>query len=251
MYMKVWVAAAGFIIFTSLLAVYMFYPYGEMETKGESEEVVAHISSPSGNTRFIVQLGKNIRLNASASSGPIVRYHWNMGDGTELEGMEVKHAYEDVGTYAVLLTVYSASGGSDTDLAYVHVYYREWRNGTVNRDDSTRTYEYEVRWYQSGSIVQKASRIELNVTYPRGGGVGSQENDLNLRTSSESGNYTEEESEREGDLGDDERYELIIVEEQYIAQGGGGRWNVTVEYRHGGNLIDSDVDFHLLITVYY
>jgi len=67
----------------------------------------AGISTPPPGTRWTP--GENITFNASSSSDPdpddTLRFLWNMGDGTQLEGLEVVHAYARAGNYTVTLTV--------------------------------------------------------------------------------------------------------------------------------------------------
>ena len=41
---------------------------------------------------------------ASSADDPIVRCHWNFGDGTSADGVRVKHAYTASGNYAVEVT---------------------------------------------------------------------------------------------------------------------------------------------------
>src|SRR3989337_1351468 len=56
-----------------------------------------------------------ISFNASASSdsdGSIVSYFWTFGDGTNASGVTVDHAYTNVGTYTVTLTVTDNDGAT-------------------------------------------------------------------------------------------------------------------------------------------
>ncbi len=57
---------------------------------------------------IVVSPGAEISLSGSASSdndGKIIRYLWDMGDGTKLEGINIKHKYIKAGNYTVLLRV--------------------------------------------------------------------------------------------------------------------------------------------------
>ncbi|MCK5415442.1 MAG: PKD domain-containing protein, partial [Thermoplasmata archaeon] len=72
--------------------------------------------------------GQNITFNGSASfstSGSIVNFTWDLGDGTTLYGPEVTHNYTNTGTtvrtLTANLTIKDGSGGTDTDTARVYV----------------------------------------------------------------------------------------------------------------------------------
>jgi ELWxxDGT repeat protein len=66
------------------------------------------------------QRGRRVSLDASASTAPdgarIVRYRWDLGDGTVLEGPEVGHEYSEsvFGRQKICLTVTDDLGGSHT-----------------------------------------------------------------------------------------------------------------------------------------
>jgi len=67
-----------------------------------------------------VYRGEVIRFNASASydpDGSIVSYFWNFGDGTNATGIVVDHAYTDIGTYTVTLTITDDDGSTGTATA--------------------------------------------------------------------------------------------------------------------------------------
>jgi PKD repeat protein len=51
----------------------------------------------------------------------IVKYKWDMGDGTKLEGRSAKHTYDAPGDYTVTLTVLDADGNSDDVLLELQV----------------------------------------------------------------------------------------------------------------------------------
>ena len=67
----------------------------------------AGILNPPPFTRW--KTGENITFDASTSSDPDpedpLRFLWDLGDGTQLEGLEVTHAYKTAGNYKVTLKV--------------------------------------------------------------------------------------------------------------------------------------------------
>lgn len=53
--------------------------------------------------------------------GKIVKYKWNLGDGTKLESHGISHTYDTAGTYEVVLTVLDADGNSDETTLEIQV----------------------------------------------------------------------------------------------------------------------------------
>ena len=49
-----------------------------------------------------------INFDASDSSGDITNYSWNFGDGKKDSGMNIKHTFENAGTFKVVLTITDA-----------------------------------------------------------------------------------------------------------------------------------------------
>ncbi|MFP9059783.1 PKD domain-containing protein [Natrialbaceae archaeon A-chndr2] len=82
---------------------------------------------------FIVEpetadVGETVGFDASASSGDIVEYRWDFGDGatdSKIESPETSHTYSESGTYTVELTVVDSERRLDTT------------TGTVTVEDST------------------------------------------------------------------------------------------------------------------
>ena len=54
--------------------------------------------------------GQTVLFDASASTGSIVSYEWNFGDGARGDGRTDDHAYDTPGTYVVTLTVVDPYG---------------------------------------------------------------------------------------------------------------------------------------------
>ena len=75
-------------------------------------------TQPAGPTAAIngpaqADTGQLLTFDGSGSTAggtPIVRYDWNMGDGTVLSGVSVQHAYGAPGSYSVKLTVTDQAG---------------------------------------------------------------------------------------------------------------------------------------------
>ena len=79
--------------------------------------VASFIISPSSD----VAVRHPVFVDASESSGTIVSYDWNFGDGTTGSGVRTSHEYEDPGTYVILLTVTDVFGSTDTETGSVTV----------------------------------------------------------------------------------------------------------------------------------
>jgi hypothetical protein len=57
------------------------------------------------------EAGQSLILQAHANSNePILRYHWNLGDGVSLDGAQISHAYTHAGSYRVSLTTIGLNG---------------------------------------------------------------------------------------------------------------------------------------------
>ncbi|MCM1467360.1 MAG: PKD domain-containing protein, partial [Alistipes sp.] len=69
--------------------------------------------------------------NLSSDNVGIVRYQWNMGDGSKYTDSIVNHAYKKAGQYTVSLTVWDNAGNSSTAVAVVYVRNRS-NSGNVN-----------------------------------------------------------------------------------------------------------------------
>ncbi len=80
-----------------------------------------------GGTDQKLQVGQTLRFSANASfdsDGEIVAYHWDMGDGTVYDAIDITHSYRQPGLYKVVLTVTDDSGvanGTDTDPINIRV----------------------------------------------------------------------------------------------------------------------------------
>lgn len=62
-----------------------------------------------------VNILEPVVFDASGSTGPIIEYAWDFGDGTTGSGIEISHTFAETGTYLVTLTV-SEEGGKVASL---------------------------------------------------------------------------------------------------------------------------------------
>ncbi len=76
---------------------------------------------------MIAGVGENVAFSAMGSSdnAGIVKYEWDLGDGSEEIGPIAIHSYDSPGARTVTLTVMDAVGNSDTDTITVTVEERE------------------------------------------------------------------------------------------------------------------------------
>jgi PKD repeat protein len=82
-------------------------------TIGENEKPVASFSYSPSNPL----VNQDIYFNASDSSDPdgtIVKYEWDMGNGTTASGVAITYRYASDGTYTVYLRVTDNSGNTDS-----------------------------------------------------------------------------------------------------------------------------------------
>ena len=85
--------------------------------------------APPGPTAVIVsenlsEVGQTINFDGSQSTAggtPIVSFSWQMGDGTNLTGPYVQHAYNSAGTKTVRLTVVDQAGQSNSTQKSVQI----------------------------------------------------------------------------------------------------------------------------------
>jgi len=100
----------------------------------------------------MVYRGQVIHFNASASydsDGSIVGYFWDFGDGTNATGMVVDHAYTNLGTYTVTLTVKDNDGATGTATATKTVVNRP--PVALFTESSTTAYTGEAIYFNASS----------------------------------------------------------------------------------------------------
>jgi len=99
-----------------------------------------------------VYRGEVIHFNASASydpDGSIISYFWAFGDGTNATGMVVDHAYTDLGTYIVILTVTDNDGATGTANATKTVVNRP--PVAAFTESATTAYTGEIIYFNASS----------------------------------------------------------------------------------------------------
>ena len=94
---------------------------------GLAEPLVAH----AGDDQVVIVDGA-VHLDGSASrpSAGIETYHWDFGDGTGADGVQLTHTYATAGTYTATLTV-TAAGATSKDTATVTVTAPPQQSGLV------------------------------------------------------------------------------------------------------------------------
>tara|TARA_B100000902_G_scaffold151699_1_gene148246 strand:- start:3048 stop:3905 length:858 start_codon:yes stop_codon:yes gene_type:complete len=92
------------------------------------------------------------QFDASKSTGNIVNYTWNFGDGNIFNGIEGSHSYELPGKYLVTLTVISTSGNTASNQTEV----------TVNFDGFVISDNMECTCAPTAKVTDVDLKIEEN-----------------------------------------------------------------------------------------
>ena len=101
-------------------------------------------------------------FDASASSGEIVAYYWEFGDGGVGGGITPRHTYTTPGTYTVSLTVESARdpwGGAHHDYAYLEITVEGSINAAYTAQPTSGPPPLEVNFDASASSDQDGTII--------------------------------------------------------------------------------------------
>jgi hypothetical protein len=133
---------------------------------GKEEEVLANAGAD-----VFGLVGEEVTFNASASSGPIQKFWWDVdrGNATEnltedLVGEEVTHTYMAAGKYVVTLVVEGKGDKTSNDTVSVFIDLVETITGTLqNVQAFNQTYEYVV--------TDDVQTIKLTLEYPSNAGT--------------------------------------------------------------------------------
>jgi PKD repeat protein len=148
-----------------LLLVLLTYTAGCLDDEGdddngddEPEEVLAN-----AGTNVVGVVGEPVTFNASASSGPIVRYTWGITVNatspniTVLEGVEAEYTFNEAGKYLVTLTIVGDKDQNDSITIHAFIDLIKSISGTVTLTERNETYEY--------TVTDNVQAVRLTLTY--------------------------------------------------------------------------------------
>ncbi len=151
-----------------LLLVLLTYTAGCLDDEGddgngddEPEEVLAN-----AGTNVVGVEGEPLTFNASASSGPIVRYTWGISVNvtapniTVLEGVEAEYTFNEAGKYLVTLTVVGDKDQNASITIHAFIDHIKSVSGTITATERNETYEY--------TITEDVQAVRLTLTYATG-----------------------------------------------------------------------------------
>jgi PKD repeat protein len=123
---------------------------------------------------------EGVTLDGSASSGDIVRYVWDFGDGTKLESTtpHISYPYSKIGRFDVKLTVYDAGGNSDSDTSSAKIIERTSFSQSDLESDGELIVDRIVMYGIYGEMLK--SDDELTVTVDATNDHGSRIDDAHL-----------------------------------------------------------------------
>ena len=116
-------------------------PYGNISSIILCEENLTAKAGPDKT----VKIGLTVSFDASGSTGNILSYVWDFGDGVTGTGVTCDHTYCEAGTYYATLTIRDANGNTSTDQLTV----------TVIADDASPPGDIPLPWISAfaGVIV--------------------------------------------------------------------------------------------------
>ena len=151
-----------------LLLVLLTYTAGCLEDEeddgngdDEPEEVVAN-----AGTNVVGVVGEPVTFNASASSGPIVKYTWGISvnvtspNVTVLVGIEAEYTFNEAGKYLVTLTVEGDKDQNSSITIHAFIDLNVRVSGTISLTERNETYEY--------TITDNVQAVRLTLTYATG-----------------------------------------------------------------------------------
>lgn len=117
------------------------HPYGNISSIILCEEKLTAKAGPDKT----VKIGSTVSFDASSSTGNILSYEWDFGDGVTETGVACNHTYCRTGTFYATLTIGDAEGNTCTDQLTV----------TVIADDASPTGDVPLPWISAfaGVIV--------------------------------------------------------------------------------------------------
>lgn len=121
--------------------------------------------------------------------GKIVKYEWDLGDGTKKTSKSVSHTYEAAGMYQVALTVYDADGNSDeTVLDIIVVEEGAAPSAIIETDVTSGPVPLEVSFDGSSSIDPEDDIVDYEWDFD-GDGNSDETGDTAVYTYQEVGTY--------------------------------------------------------------
>lgn len=203
--------AFGLIAVITITGILILKPI-EKDNNPKSEVMgeIKAVADASADVVFIGPEGESdvITFTGKFSNGTELEYYWDFGDGSKGDGMEVTHAYSNVGQYYVTLTVKDKWGRTDNDTIIIIVNYKETNGGKLFISQ-TSNHNIPVQDY--------ARAIKVIITWPSGQIVsGTPLNNLLLTVKSTMGNVSYDSS---GQPPQNDEYQTreVIVPHQDIA----------------------------------
>jgi PKD repeat protein len=189
------------------------------------------------------KVGVAVTFNASASSGKIETYWWDVDRGTastnltqDAVGEVVEHTYTQAGVYTVTLTVEGKGDLNSTDTLTAYVDLVENRTSSLAITTLNQTYEYSVK--------PEVEKILLTLKYPSIINVIVPVNlDMEVWTGDQTLVTTTVGQTRDQD--DTQTEELDVAPAQIIENGG---FRVIVRW---AGVPEGEVDFTLDVALYY
>ncbi|MBD5464728.1 MAG: PKD domain-containing protein, partial [Lachnospiraceae bacterium] len=125
-------------------------------------DTIAPIASLPENIVAINGMQTMFDGTGSTDNVRVVKYLWDMGDGTKKTGSKIKHTYKEPGTYQVLLTVKDAAGNENSTTCTVLVKNRD-KNGITSltvQDSSGVGIPYAYVYVKTGEEEQLHLRTD-------------------------------------------------------------------------------------------
>jgi len=204
--------------------------------------------------RDIANVGEEFHFSGYTSSGEITDYWWdfdperdndndnNPRNDRDATGVNVSHAFSEVGDYKVYLFV-SDGKGEAKEYTFVSVgRYQEHLDQEIRRTDFSKNYTFEV------PDTINAEKLEVVITYPSGTNAMNDLN-INLYSNTTGTEPVDSSADDEKDAGA-EQEEDIVVESRYLAGEEPGTWMVEVRYVTSP-LLTTSIPFDLIIALYY